>query len=126
MQCSHCSYRLLFPIVLTSPSEIGVGLCHEASPYIGMPGWKKGSWAYHGDDGNLFLESGQGVQFGDTFGAGDVIGCGSNMDNDEFFFTKNGTRVGELRQYSLVHKPNIDRSRIRKEIASREALSTLR
>ena len=61
-----------------------------------MPGWKKGSWAYHGDDGKLFMNGDQGVQFGDTYGVGDVIGCGSDMDKDEFFFTKNGTRVGKL------------------------------
>lgn len=112
MRCFHSGYRLICSIVLTSPSVIGVGFCHEASPYTGMPGWKKGSWAYHGDDGKLFLDGGQGVQFGDTYGAGDVIGCGSDMDNDEFFFTKNGTRVGELRQCSLVYKPNVDRSRM--------------
>lgn len=82
-------------MVLTSPSEIGVGFCRGASPFTGMPGWKKGSWAYHGDDGKLFLEKDQRVQFGDTYGVGDVIGCGSDMDKDEFFFTKNGTRVGQ-------------------------------
>jgi len=61
-----------------------------------MPGWNKGSWGYHGDDGKLYLEKGQGVRFGDTYGVGDVIGCEPDINKDEFFFTKNGTCVGKL------------------------------
>jgi hypothetical protein len=82
-----------------------------------MPGWKKGSWAYHGDDGKLFLGKGQGVEFGDTYGLGDVIGCGSDIDKDEFFFTKNGTLVGEFLLKNLLNKPDRNRSRTRREIA---------
>ena len=99
-----------------------MGLCYEVSPYKGMPGWKKGSWAYHGDDGKLFLNGDQGVQFGDTYGVGDVIGCGSDMDGDELFFTKNGTRVGELRYDSLLYEPDMNRSRMCRQIASWEAI----
>lgn len=87
-----------------------------------MPGWKKGSWAYHGDDGKLYLEQGQGVRFGDTYGASDVLGCGSDVDKDEFFFTKNGIRVGELPQCSLEHKPDMHGTRIRGEIAPWKAI----
>ncbi|KAF2728033.1 hypothetical protein EJ04DRAFT_450168, partial [Polyplosphaeria fusca] len=80
---------------LTFYSMMGIGMCHEHSAQIGMPGWEKGSWAYHGDDGKLFLEKGQGIRFGETYGAGDIIGCGSDIDEDELFFTKNGTRIGK-------------------------------
>ncbi|OCK74523.1 SPRY-domain-containing protein [Lepidopterella palustris CBS 459.81] len=76
-------------------SLIGIGFCNEDSPCIGMPGWGKGSWAYHGDDGKLFLEKGQGVQYGPTYGAGDVIGCGVDNENNEMFFTKNGVSLGK-------------------------------
>lgn len=122
MRSSLSSYWLICGIVLTSPSEIGVGFCHEASPCIGMPGWKKGSWAYHGDDGKFFLEEDQGAQFGGTYGVGDVIGCGSDRDKDEFFFTKNGRRVGELLYCCLVYKPDIDRSRVCRGITSWKAV----
>ena len=60
-----------------------------------MPGWNEGSWAYHGDDGMLYLEGDQETQSSGKYGAGDVIGCGFDTDNDELFFTKNGTRIGE-------------------------------
>jgi hypothetical protein len=92
-----------------------------------IPGWEPGSWAYHSDDGNLFLSRASGMKFGDTYGVGDVIGCGSDMDKDELFFTKNGTRVGELLLYCfLVHKPDINRPRIYREIASWEAICSSR
>jgi hypothetical protein len=64
-----------------------------------MPGWEKGSWAYHGDDGNLFLEEGRGVKYGDTYGTGDVIGCGADYEENELFFTKNGEHLGKYVRY---------------------------
>jgi len=71
-----------------------------------MPGWKKGSWAYHGDDGKLYMERGQGVQYGDTYGTGDVICCGSDINKDELFFTKNGTRIGKFHQSFSISYSN--------------------
>lgn len=85
----------IYYTVLTSPRIIGVGLCHEASHMTGMPGWEKGSWAYHGDDGVLYLQGDQVTHSSGNYGTGDVIGCGFDMDSDELFFTKNGTRIGE-------------------------------
>jgi len=109
-------------IILTCHSVIGIGLCRENSPHTGMPGWKRGSWAYHGDDGQLFLENGRGREFGDLYRAGDVVGCGANIDTDELFFTRNGTWIGELPQTSLEHRTDKDDSRIRWEIASWKAI----
>ncbi|KAF2181463.1 hypothetical protein K469DRAFT_713521 [Zopfia rhizophila CBS 207.26] len=59
-----------------------------------MPGWGDGSWAFHGDDGKLFLERGQGVRYGDTYGTADVVGCGADSQKNELFFTKNGEYLG--------------------------------
>ena len=39
-----------------------------------MPGWDKGSYGYHGDDGNSYCSSGTGEEYGPTFVTGDVIG----------------------------------------------------
>jgi hypothetical protein len=74
---------------------IGIGFCHEDSDFTGMPGWGIWSWAHHGDDGKLFLETGSGSSYGDTFGTGDVVGCGSDITKDELFFTKNGKYISK-------------------------------
>ena len=85
----------MYQTTLTDSRMIGIGLCHELSSDTGMPGWSEGSWAYHGDDGNLYLEQGEGRAFGDLYGAGDVVGCGADIDKNELFFTKNGIRIGK-------------------------------
>jgi hypothetical protein len=41
-----------------------------------LPGWTKGSYGYHGDDGLRFHETGAGKRFGPKFGQGDTVGCG--------------------------------------------------
>lgn len=64
-----------------------------------MPGWCKGSWGYHGDDGCLFIAGGDGkrptADFGDSgrFHSGDTVGCGLDMKTGEGFCTLNGKRL---------------------------------
>lgn len=64
-----------------------------------MPGWYAGSWGYHGDDGELFIEVGQGdiptEDFGEagTFGKGDVAGVYLHMETGEGFCTLNGKKL---------------------------------
>lgn len=42
-----------------------------------MPGWDEASWGYHSDDGGVFHASGSMLrEYGPSFGAGDVVGCG--------------------------------------------------
>jgi Ran-binding protein 9/10 len=63
-----------------------------------MPGWNPRQWAYHGDDGMAFAETGAGHRYGPTWGKGDLIGCGLDMDQGgtgTIFFTKNGIHLGE-------------------------------
>ncbi|KAJ0972122.1 hypothetical protein J5N97_020081 [Dioscorea zingiberensis] len=79
-----------------------------------QPGWESGSCGYHGDDGHLYTGRGIGKPFGPTFSTGDTIGAGINYASQEFFFTKNGKLVGNVRMdikvpiYPLVglHSPN--------------------
>ncbi|KAJ0977046.1 hypothetical protein J5N97_012520 [Dioscorea zingiberensis] len=79
-----------------------------------QPGWESGSCGYHGDDGHLYTGRGFGKPFGPTFSTGDTIGAGINYASQEFFFTKNGKLVGNVRMdikvpiYPLVglHSPN--------------------
>ena len=61
-----------------------------------MPGWKYGSWAYHGDDGKKFSEVGIRAAYGPTYSTGDVVGCGLEIQTGSVFFTKNGENLGEF------------------------------
>ncbi|RSM18641.1 hypothetical protein CDV31_002570 [Fusarium ambrosium] len=64
-----------------------------------MPGWFKGSWGYHGDDGKFFIESGTGAtpssDFGENgeFKSGDIVGACLNMDTGQAFCTCNGKKL---------------------------------
>lgn len=63
-----------------------------------MPGWDSGSWGYHGDDGGLFSQDGDSpAGDAETYGTGDVIGCGITTSTGMIFFTKNGRRLGKSR-----------------------------
>ncbi|OQV11484.1 Ran-binding protein 9 [Hypsibius exemplaris] len=73
---------------------IGVGLSQPDVNLNRLPGWDKGSFGYHGDDGHTFWSSGTGRSYGPTFGTGDVIGCGLDLVNNKCFYTKNGMDLG--------------------------------
>ena len=60
-----------------------------------MPGWSRGSWGYHGDDGKLYGEKGTGNNYGPLYGTGDVVGCAINLDSGVIFFTKNRKHLGK-------------------------------
>lgn len=73
-----------------------------------MPGWYFMSWGYHGDDGRLFVNNGEGdlvettepsSHFGapGRFSSPDVVGVGINLETGEGFVTLNGEKrnVGE-------------------------------
>ena len=57
-------------------------------------GWSE-TWAYHGDDGGIYLGSSSPLVIYGAYSQGDVVGCGIDNQN-ELFFTKNGKRfIGE-------------------------------
>ncbi|KAH7685247.1 Concanavalin A-like lectins/glucanases protein [Dioscorea alata] len=94
---------------------VAIGFGHENYNLRRQPGWDIDSCGYHGDDGRLFTaEGGYGKPFGPTFSTGDTVGAGINYASKEFFFTKNGKLVGNVRLdikgplYPLValHSPN--------------------
>lgn len=80
-------------------SFICIGFCGTDTSDGKCLGWFQRSWAYHGDDGNLFIESGNGVVPSDDFGSagiyskGDIVGAGLNMKTGQGFCTLNGTRL---------------------------------
>lgn len=58
-----------------------------------MPGWEKGAWGYHGDDGHSFSGTGVGKVYASTYTTGDKIGCCVNFREGIAFFTKNGVQL---------------------------------
>lgn len=75
--------------------RIGVGLCDRKVRLGKMPGWETGSYAYHGDDGLLFRQTGiAGNPYGPKYGTDDVIGCCWNLVDNVVFFTRNGKYLG--------------------------------
>ena len=72
-----------------------------------MPGWwglDTYSYGYHGDDGKKFQYTvvGNGTFYSETYGQGDVVGCGVDFIKKIIYFTRNGER---LRKSSLEPLP---------------------
>jgi Ran-binding protein 9/10 len=72
-----------------------------------QPGWRTGSWGYHGDDGRLFHDSTWGRPFGPTFTTDDVIGCGLDFRRRLIFYTKNG-KLLDAAARNLSFKPPLE------------------
>ena len=73
---------------------IGVGFSGPKVALSRIPGWEPDSFAYHGDDGQIFNNTTSGKNYGPKFGTLDVIGCGINFRTNTTFFTKNGHLLG--------------------------------
>lgn len=80
--------------------EIGVGLSGRTTPLSRLPGWEPDSWAYHGDDGYVFVCTPQGKHYGPKYATQDVVGCGINFRTGSIFFTKNGVFLGKSQKGS--------------------------
>ncbi|CAN7939206.1 unnamed protein product [Ixodes hexagonus] len=68
-----------YELEILDPGEkccIAIGLAHKDYPRHRHPGWNEGSIAYHADDGQIFVGSGEGSRFGPRCKKGDVMGCG--------------------------------------------------
>uniref|UniRef100_A0A1B6GLK8 B30.2/SPRY domain-containing protein n=1 Tax=Cuerna arida TaxID=1464854 RepID=A0A1B6GLK8_9HEMI len=68
-----------FEIEIVDPGEncfIAIGLTEKDYPKNRLPGWDKGSIAYHADDGKVFIGCGVGEKFGPKCYKGDTMGCG--------------------------------------------------
>jgi hypothetical protein len=57
---------------------------------MALPGWRKFSWGYHGDDGKIFMERGDSQYYVAVFGQGNIVGCGVDWEEEAFYFTLNG------------------------------------
>ena len=79
-----------------------MGLCRPETDVTGMPGWRKTSWGYHGDDGCKFNHPvGIGSKYAEPYAAGDVVGCGLSLQTSQLFFTRNGVNLGKSSMYLI-------------------------
>lgn len=73
---------------------IGIGLASGSAPLDEMPGWGGHQWwGYHGDKGGFYDSDSPRFEC-DTYGKGDVVGCGLDQQGG-LFFTKNGKKLGK-------------------------------
>jgi hypothetical protein len=81
---------------------IGIGLAHSSYPLDRMPGWNKGSIAYHCDTGQIFYGHRKQSDTASPAQQGDILGCGIMSyvtgngfeDTPVVFFTRNGEELG--------------------------------
>jgi len=66
-----------------------------------MPGWERGTYAMHSDDGHAYYNNDSTIYncksfaFGPAYqDSGIIIGCGYNFSTREIFFTHNGLMIG--------------------------------
>jgi hypothetical protein len=76
-------------------SCVVIGLCGEFSDlWKAVPGWRKFSAGYHSDLGATYedvaYEESDHTDLGQTYGEGDVVGCGVDWKSEAYYFTYNG------------------------------------
>jgi len=75
---------------------VAIGLCpNDFSTTDLLPGWRRGSYGFHSDDGKKFGgDHGLGKSYSKPFGINDTVGCGINFRDNVIFFTRNGKFLG--------------------------------
>lgn len=72
-------------------ARLAIGFTCLPYPSWSLPGWHCGSFAVHGNNGNLFVnDSGTGKPFMSPFKRGETIGIGYNLDRMVCYGTRNG------------------------------------
>ncbi|KAF5624086.1 serine threonine phosphatase 6 regulatory ankyrin repeat subunit A [Fusarium tjaetaba] len=79
------------------------GFCQASVPQRLLPGWHKGSRAYHGDNGGFSVEGGWSTsrESDQAFDVGEVVGCGMNLETGKGYRTKNGFLLDSGKSASL-------------------------
>ncbi|KAF1835327.1 SPRY-domain-containing protein [Decorospora gaudefroyi] len=93
-QCGIYYYEITVVSKGKEGRMIGIGFSGPKVALSRIPGWEPDSYAYHGDDGQIFSNTTSGKSYGPKFGTLDVIGCGINFRTNTAFFTKNGHMLG--------------------------------
>lgn len=61
---------------VTLTTKLKKCILFQEYPKNRLPGWDRGSIAYHADDGKVFIGCGVGEKFGPKCHKGDTMGCG--------------------------------------------------
>ncbi|KAL1841527.1 hypothetical protein VTJ49DRAFT_6956 [Mycothermus thermophilus] len=89
--------------------EMAIGFCTLGGAAIKFPGWWHGenedhssaeSWGYHSDTGGVYsseIEVEEDAEWDEArYREGDTVGCGVDLKEGLFWFTKNGARWGRV------------------------------
>jgi hypothetical protein len=74
-------------------SNLGIGFCGECILHQDLPGSYGRSSAFY-SNGSLGRDDNWNT-YGTTYSKGDIVGCGIDWENSQFFFTLNGKQLGE-------------------------------
>lgn len=77
-------------------SHISIGFGSRNVKFSQLPGWEPNSWGYYGDDGHAYENGRPNVAYAQTFGFGDIIGCGIDFTTHKMFYTKNQNYLGPI------------------------------
>lgn len=85
---------------LEGDGELAMGFCTLGAAPHRFPGWIPKTeyasalgWAYHSDDGGYYHANDAFVARDETYGPGDTVGCGVNLETHKIWFTKNGKKL---------------------------------
>lgn len=81
-------YYELHVVDLLPGASCSIGVGPRDYSLTRLPGWDPSSYALHSDAGVWFVHGRLG---GFSFGMGDIIGCGWNVEANEIYWTKNGS-----------------------------------
>ncbi|KAF5228499.1 hypothetical protein FAUST_11046 [Fusarium austroamericanum] len=101
IECFYFEVKILHPL---QKKICAVGFCQADVPEHSLPGWDKGSFAYHGDDGGFHVSRGSGdpQESDEVFDKDDVVGCGVNFKTGQGYRTKNGVLLGSSYRFKDV------------------------
>ena len=75
-------------------SKISVGICTKSHPLDSHPGWEPNSFGYHGDDGNIYCESGSPTYCPEKpFKPGSIIGVLLDFNKSTLTFSREQKEV---------------------------------
>ncbi|CCW70048.1 unnamed protein product [Phytomonas sp. Hart1] len=104
---SYVFYYEVYVVDLLPGAMCAVGVGPFDCRLFRLPGWEANSFSLLSDEGVLFSGKPTGRVTGNSFGVGDVVGCGWNVVKREIYWTKNGsfllsTSAGETVTFSPV------------------------
>ena len=76
-------------LIVKNVGTISVGICKKDHPLHRHPGWDPLSFGYHGDDGQIYCESGTAThRVGKTYKTGDLVGVLLDYKSATLTFSK--------------------------------------